>query len=199
MGMVRHGNSPRHPMLEKQPHSDVLQYFKGLMQHVYGHKDKYLLEAKMSSAQQVNCRADKLATAALIATVETNELISSIFQLEKVCVEIAWEWVTGSSKNAITELWGEQVAQALYDRGGGVVSKENFPCVYWEDMAHVLKLFPEMFWVWVTKHVSHFQGTNQQLSRIEKLVLNVCPSSNCYDEFTSHITLCCDPGWARIL
>jgi hypothetical protein len=40
------------------------------MQHVYGHTDKYLLEAEMSPAQRVNCRADKLATAALIAAVK---------------------------------------------------------------------------------------------------------------------------------
>jgi hypothetical protein len=32
------------------------------MQHVYGHADKYLLEAEMSPAQQVNFRVDKLAT-----------------------------------------------------------------------------------------------------------------------------------------
>jgi hypothetical protein len=61
------------------------------------------------------------------------------------------------SKTAITELWGEQVAQALYDRQG-VVSKENFPFVYWEGMELVMKLFPEMFCIWVTKHVSHFRG-----------------------------------------
>jgi hypothetical protein len=77
------------------------------MQHVYGHADEYLLEAKMSPAQPVNCRADKLATVALIATVEANEFISSIFLSEKVCVEIAGERVTGSPKNAITELWGK--------------------------------------------------------------------------------------------
>jgi hypothetical protein len=170
MGVVRHGNSPRHPMLEKQPQSDVLRYFKrlmalsgigGWMQHVYSHADEYLLEAAMSPAQRVICRADKLATAALIARVEANEFISSIFPSEKVCVEIDGELVTGSPKNAITELWGEQVAQALYDRRG-LVSKENFPFVYWEGMECVMKslLFPVMFRVWVTKCVSCFQGTN---------------------------------------
>jgi hypothetical protein len=41
------------------------------------------------------------------------------------CVEISGEQVTGSPKIAITELWGEQVAQAMYDRWG-VVSKEKF-------------------------------------------------------------------------
>jgi hypothetical protein len=86
----------------------------------------------------------------------------------------------------------------LYDRRR-VVSKENFPFVYWEDMERVLKLFPEMFWVWVTKHAPHFQGTNQQLSRIDKSVLNVCPSCKCHDESISHITWCRNPGRARTL
>ncbi len=99
------------------------------MQHVYSHADEYLLEAGTSPAQGVNCRADKLATAALITVVEANEFISSIFPSEKVCVEIAGERVTGSPQNAITELWGEQAVQVPYDRLG-VVSKEDFPFVY---------------------------------------------------------------------
>ncbi len=74
------------------------------MQHVHGHADNYLSETKMSPAQRVNCRADKLATAALIAAVETNEFISSIFSSEKVSVEISGEPVAGSPKYAITEL-----------------------------------------------------------------------------------------------
>ena len=116
MGVVQHGNCPYHPMLEKQPQSDVLRYFKGLMassriggrmQHVYGHTVEYLLEAEMFPSQRVNCQADKLATAALMAVVEANKFISSIFLLEKVCIEIAGEWVKGSPKYAIPELWGE--------------------------------------------------------------------------------------------
>jgi hypothetical protein len=133
-----------------------------------------------------------------MAVVEANEFISSIFLSEKGCVEIAGELVTRSPKNVITELWGEQVAQVLYNRWG-VVSKKNFPFVYWEAMERVLKSFPEMFRVWVTKDVSHFQGTNQQLSRVDKLVLNVCPSCKCHDKPTSHITWCHNPGRARTL
>ncbi len=88
------------------------------MQHVYGHADKYLLEAEMSPAQQVNFWADKQATAALMAAVEAN-FISSIFPLEKVCIEIAGEWVTGSPKNTITDLWGEQVWHKYCMTDGG--------------------------------------------------------------------------------
>ena len=93
--------------LEKQPQSDVLWYFKGLvassriggwMQHVYGHADDYLLEAEMSPAQRVNCWVNKLTMAALIATVEANEFMSSIFLSEKVCVEISGERSWGPEK-----------------------------------------------------------------------------------------------------
>ena len=87
---------------------------------------------------------------------------------------------------------------ALYDRQG-VVSNENFPFVYWEGMERVMKSFPDMFCVCVTKHVSDFQGTNQQMSPIDKLVLNTCPSCNCHDKSTSQITCCRDPGQTRIL
>jgi hypothetical protein len=90
------------------------------------------------------------------------------------------------------------VAQVLYDRRG-VVSKENFPFVYWEGMERVMKSLLEMFCIWVTKCVSDFQGTNQQLSRIDKSVLNVCPSCKCHDKFTSHIAWCCNPGCAHTL
>ena len=51
--------------------------------------------------------------------------------------------------------------------------------------------YPEMFATWVTKHVSHFCGTNRQLSRIEGSgVLNICPSCGCRDKSPSHITKC---------
>jgi hypothetical protein len=141
------------------------------------------LEDDILPAQQVNCRADKLATSALIAAVDTNEFISSIFSSEKVCVQISGEWVTGSPKNAITDVWGEQVAQVLYDRLG-VLRKFNFPFVYWEGIEHVMRSFWEMFRVWVTKHVSHFQGTNRQLLRISNWVKNVCPCCGCQDKTT---------------
>jgi hypothetical protein len=42
---------------------------------MYSHVDEYLLEAEMSPAQQLNCRADKLATAVLMAAVEIAGLL----------------------------------------------------------------------------------------------------------------------------
>jgi hypothetical protein len=85
------------------------------MEHMYGHSDEYLSETEMSHDQRINCRADKLATTALVAAVTMNQFITSIFSSEGVCVEIAGTRVTGSPKSAISELWGEQENQKLFD------------------------------------------------------------------------------------
>jgi hypothetical protein len=61
-------------------------------------------------------------------------------------------------------------------------------------MEKVVRSFPEMFRVWVAKHVSHFQGTNWQLSWICKTIRNVCPSCGCWDAAMFHTTWCCDPA-----
>jgi hypothetical protein len=121
MGVVRHGNSPLRPMLERQPQADLLRYYKGLMassgirgkmEHVYRHSDEYISETEMSHNQRIKCRADKLATSALVAAVDTNHFITSIFPSEKVCVEISGTRVTGSPKSAITECWRKRSGQS---------------------------------------------------------------------------------------
>jgi len=101
------------------------------MEHVYGHSVEYLSETEMSHDQRINCRADKLATLALVAAVDTNQFITSIFPSERVCVEISGTRVTGSPMSAITELWGEKEAQKLFTRRG-VVKAVDFPFVYCE-------------------------------------------------------------------
>ena len=131
MGAVRHGNHPHRPMLEKQPQSDVLEYYKGLMaiSNLPNRRENATCiwtcgrvsvrrRNVARTTDQLPCR--QLATAALIPAVDTTKFILSIFPSEKVCVEISGERITGSPKNAITDLWGEQVAQALYDRRGVV-------------------------------------------------------------------------------
>jgi hypothetical protein len=110
--------------------------------------------------------------------------------------------ITGSPKQEITHLWGEQVAQDLFHRRK-IMNEQDFPLVYWEGMQKVMQSFPEMFRVWVTKHISHFNGTNRMLSRFPGTatcpkVHNRCPNCKRFDESTSHITRCRDQGRSDI-
>ena len=131
----------------------------------------------MTPGQLMNVSADELATSALISAIEENKFIKSVFPLEKVTICISGSCVSGSPKEAIPELWGEQVAMELFNRRK-IVSKELFPFIYWEGMSQVMMSFPAMFRTWITKQVSHFNGTNRQLACWDKTVINKCPNCN---------------------
>ena len=211
MGVVLHGNNVRRPLLEKQAQADVLRYFKQLilesrigctMVHVHGHMDKHLRHDQLTLLQLVNIRADELASKALIAALETQKFIKDLFPLEGVTLSIGSKRITGSPKSAITHLWGEQIAQELFHRHG-IVDTNDFPFVYWEGMDKVMRGFPEVFRVWITKHVSHFNGTNRMLSwfpatETRAKVKNTCPNCRCFDESTAHITQCCNEGQTMV-
>jgi hypothetical protein len=66
--------------------------------------------------------------------------------------------------------------------------------IYWEGMEKAVSKFPDTFKFWISKHVSHFCGTNRFLSKIDPSVKNICPNCGQPDESTSHIIRCSDPG-----
>jgi hypothetical protein len=73
---------------------------------------------------------------------------------------------------------------------GAYVSERLFDHIYRDGMETVMKSFLQMFRTWITKQEAHFNGTNRQLSRWDKLVKNVCPNCQQADKSTSHITRC---------
>jgi hypothetical protein len=83
MGVVLHGTHHHRPLLGKQAQLDVLHYFKQLVgssrirseiHHVYGNMDKHLCQDQMTPAQQLNVRADDLASSALMEAVGSQHL-----------------------------------------------------------------------------------------------------------------------------
>jgi hypothetical protein len=156
----------------------------------------------MSLSQQVNVRADLLASKALMTAVVSQIFIVPTFPTEGVSLSIGESRITGSPKQEITHLWGEQVAQDLLHRWN-IMNERDFPLEYWEGMQNAMQSFPEPFQVWVTKHISHFNGTNRMLSRFPGIathpkVQNRCPNCKRFDESTSHITRCRDQGRTKI-
>jgi hypothetical protein len=90
------------------------------------------------------------------------------------------------------------VARDLFSRRD-IVSSDLFPLIYWEGMAQVMKAFSQMFWMWITKHVAHFNGSFRQLSRWDKLVINWCPNCGYHNETTPHINRCPDAGRRQVM
>jgi hypothetical protein len=90
------------------------------------------------------------------------------------------------------------VAQVLYARRE-VVSKEDFPFVYWEGYGACYEIVPGDVLCLGNKTCLTFSRDQLTAVTHRKLVLNVCPSCNCHDKSTSHITWCPNPGRARTL
>ncbi len=153
MGVVLHRTHHHQPLLKKQVQSDVLRYFKNLVlvsqigskiYHVYGHTDQDLHKLQMTLAQQVNIRADKLASVALMEALMIQTFIRSVFLAEGVSLKIGEARITGSPKVEITHLWGEHVAQELFHCHENM-HMNDFPLVYWEGIHKVMSSFPEVF------------------------------------------------------
>jgi hypothetical protein len=125
--------------------------------------DNLLSQDQLSIDQIVNCHADKLALEAIIAGVATQSFITNTYPFETTRLMVKGVTVTRLPKTAITHYWGARVAQTLFHHQN-IVRKVDFHLVYWEGMDKVMTSFPEMFQVWVTKQVLHFNGTNLQLA-----------------------------------
>ena len=112
--------------------------------------------------------------------------ITNVFPHEPIVVNVAGKRVTGSPSAAIGRAWGYKVARKLF-HSRKIVDRKYFRLIYWDGIETCMKQYPTMFRVWVTKHVSHFCGTNRQLSRIDPNVSNTCPSCGYPNEDTSHV------------
>ena len=136
---------------------------------------------------------DSVAKTALLDAVIEDNFISGYFPHENVVVTVDGDKVSGSNMTAIGNAWGYKVARELF-HSKKIVDKKYFGTIYWDGVEKSMDSFPRMFRVWVTKHVSHFCGTNRQLSRFDASVVNACPSCGCEDESTAHIVRCPSPG-----
>ena len=103
------------------------------MYHVRGHMDKLLCSDQLPVEERVNCHADKLASEALVNGVANQRFISSNLPFKSTKLLVNGRVVTGSSKQAITQSWGEKVAQTLFHRRN-MVRMADFNMVYWEGM-----------------------------------------------------------------
>lgn len=132
-----------------------------------------------SLEEQLNTDATAAATMALVEGV-------ALFPFA-IRVMVGGLKVMGSVRYAILHHWGSTVARRLF-QNRNIVNRFDFNLVWWDGIELAFSL---MFQVWVLKHVSHFCGTNRQLSRWDPALKNVCPSCGCRDESPGHRLLRC--------
>jgi hypothetical protein len=201
-GVIHHGNKPYSDLTENQSQADVLSLFKKYLrdipftisfEKVDSHVDDYRHFSTYTRQETWNIAMDKLAKEALVHSLETNSFITPPFPFEHLRAYTGFGKISGSPIAAIYDWYGYNSAKTLFE-SRDIVSSQHFDLIFWEGMGKAVKTFPPMFTCWIAKHVSHFCGTNRQLSKMDGSVKNICPSCGRPDESTSHITRCSDPG-----
>jgi hypothetical protein len=207
LGVVCHGNAYLRSLPEKQVQQDVLCLLRqNIMslphpvnyKHVYGHLDEGASFASLELPQQLNVMADMLAKTELQRCISSLDGRPPTYPLEAVRILVGGKKVTASIKGAIYQHWGKNTAVALFEKKH-IVSRFIFPTIYWEGIGRSMSMYPQMFWTWLTKHVSGFCGVNRHLSKIDSSIENVCPCCGHEDESVAHITRCPDPGRQKAL
>ena len=195
-----------HTLPDRQPHLDLillLQRNIALSQlhvkyiHVYGHLDEGKHFSQLSLPQQLNVMADKLAKECLLTNISDDSMWGSTYPHEPVRIWVDGIKVTSSIRSALYRSWGSHVARKLFQRRC-IVNRYSFHHIAWDYVGHAMAAYPQMFSLWVTKHVSGFNGTNRQLSRFQAEVTNKCPCCGHKDESSAHITRCSNAGRRRI-
>jgi hypothetical protein len=202
LGVVHHAHHPFRTLSERQAQADVLSVFvnnlrnttiKWEYQHVYGHLDDHIPFAALSLPQQLNVIADGLAKDAITNAIKTQRYCQPEYPRETIRVYCDGRKVTSSFRQALYKSWGSRIARDLF-HDKKIIPSQYFHLVNWEALHRVMHTLPQMYRVWLTKHVSGFCGTNKQLSRMSSSMDNKCMCCGGKNEDKLHITRCPDPG-----
>jgi hypothetical protein len=165
--------------------------------HIYGHSDDQLRFDQLTLPQQLNVMADKLAKECLLESIRNNTRYGPTYPDEPIRIWLGGDKVTSSIRNRIYDAWGSKTARCLLARRK-MVHESNYHHIAWDAVGRAMSAYPQMFSLWVTKHVSGFSGTNRQLSRIDMSIVNKCPCCGQVDESKAHITRCTNLGRQRV-
>ena len=137
--------------------------------------------------------ADKLAKEALIDAVKTGQYSTPYFPNEKMRILVNGIKATSSIKTLLYREWGRQAARDLFHRKN-IIQQQHFDYVHWDGLRLAMTTLPQMYKVWVTKHVSGSCATNRHLSKMDSRVVNRCPCCGRRNESIIHITRCTNEG-----
>jgi hypothetical protein len=70
------------------------------------------------------------------------------------------------------------------------MSTTCFDLVDWDAIDLAMAGFPEMFWLWASKHMSHFYGVDRMQFTCRFWDHSQCPQCQQDNETTEHIILC---------
>ena len=201
---VRHTNDKRLEVPSSVHHADIVRAIRRLrkdlpitvtMNHVYGHKDRYIQFQHLSPHEKLNCLADWDAKALLrnrlsqLSTPTPPAPVPNHLYGEGIRCIIGGIKVTGNHKNTLGQhMYRDLMAQHLDEKG--TLAYAAFPLVNWEAMDKALQARSPSFCAWVTKHVSNQCAVGSKMKRWGFWDNDKCPCCGQDEETTLHLPLC---------
>ena len=202
-GVITHGNTPFTSLSDKQQQADLIRLMKFLSttnkcqsrwEWVAGHAVERQGWRNSTLPERLNHQADLLAKQALLSAIHGGPTISGDFPFEVVRMKLSGKRVSGSPRLALEADWGYRAARELFEKKQ-IIRREDFHLVWWEGLRATMNRYPKMYRVWLTKHVSDFNGNNVQLHYWSKGTHSPkCEFCETEDEYTMHICRCREPG-----
>ena len=202
---VRHGKGDWCKVPLSIAHADLIRAIRIIksklpitmdFEHVYGHQDDLLSFEDLPRLAQLNVQMDSLAKRRLVQLHErspTPRCPSSLAHEGWQCT-INGIKITSNPGKAIHHAdFGSKLQAFLVSKKR--ITRSAFDDIDWEAMATATDLFPPLYRLWVSKHVSGFFGIGTMMfnwkywehsqcpcchyEREDKLHLLTCPHANC--------------------
>ena len=206
-GVLNHGSDAEKELKEKQVQFDVLHVMKRLVTEslveprfkwVKGHSVEKKGIKNYTYPEIMNDLADELAGFILQRSIDTQNFIQNEFPFAKLRVMAGGKKLSGNLRREIDNRKGESTTQKYFAKKG-MVRDEDFSLIWWDGMEQLMRAYPKMYRVWLTKHVSGCCGTNKQMSYWKRDWSALCPSCCAVVESAQHITRYRDKGRRKIL
>jgi hypothetical protein len=101
--------------------------------------------------------------------------------------------ITGPIMTSLEANWGRAEAKRFFDFKH-IVHSPNLDLIWWEGMRNAMASYPKMFYIFVTKQVSGWCGSNNKQSLWDTSISNVCPNCGLSRDTSKHLTRCSDEG-----
>ena len=163
--------------------------------HVRGHQDKSKNFGELDRMSQLNVEADSEAKRYLRHRIrhERHERQDSAMAKEGWRCYVQGKKVSSNPTELVRRGYWAESAKAYY-HNHNLLSKTAFDLVDWEGVYEAMVAFPDLFCMWVTKHVTGWCGTNRKLYQWDLRDDCICP---CCDtgaiERPRHLMICPSP------
>lgn len=151
------------------------------IEHVKGHQDDNKNFGELDRMSQLNVEADTEAKRYLRHTIRHNRLDPADSSMEKEgwrCYIYGQKVTTNPTELLRRGYWGRSTL--LYYEKHDLLNRQGFDLVDWDSMYEAMHSFPDLYRMWVTKHVTGWCGTNRKLYLWDQREDDICP--------------CCDTG-----